>query len=151
VQFGSFGIGRACGVVLTVASAASLLAAAGVNAQTTERRSIRDGVFSAAQVERGRESFLWRCMDCHEMEEFTGVGAYFEKVENQGKTLWEVFEYIWSEMPEDSPAWLEPAEYADILAYMLSVYGLPTGASDMPTNRAALDRVMIEGPSLPGS
>jgi mono/diheme cytochrome c family protein len=151
VQFASFGIGRNISAVLGITSAALLFVIVAANGQTAERRSIRDGVFSAAQVERGRESFLWQCMDCHEMEEFTGVGAYLEKMETEGKTLWEVFEYIWAEMPEDSPARLAPEEYADILAYILSVYGLSTGEADMPTNRAVLEPILIQGPSLPGS
>jgi mono/diheme cytochrome c family protein len=107
------------------------------------------GFFSAAQVERGRESFSWECTDCHEIEEFTGVGAYLESQE--GETLWDVFEFIWAEMPEDRPSWLEPEEYADILAYVLSVYGFPTGDSDMPIERAALRGVRITVPQRPGS
>ena len=117
--------------------------------QSSEPRTVRDGIFSVAQVERGRDSFTWICMDCHEIEEFTGVGAYLEEME--GKTVWEVFEYIWAEMPEDNPASLEPAEYADILAYTLSVYGLPAGEADMPTDRAVLEEVTITRPELPGS
>lgn len=89
------------------------------------------------------------CTDCHEIEEFTGVGAYLESQE--GETLWDVFEFIWSEMPEDRPSWLEPEEYADILAYVLSVYGFPSGDSDMPIERDALRTVTITVPQRPGS
>ena len=134
--------------VLTACGAASLLALVdGADAQSGT--TTRDGIFSAAQVERGRESFLWECMDCHEMEEFTGVGAYLEEVD--GETVWDVFEFIWSEMPEDRPAWLEPDEYADILAYILSVYGAPTGDADMPIDQAALERIVVERPDRAGS
>jgi len=118
-------------------------------AQGQSGRSTQDGIFSADQVERGRQSFLWECMDCHEMEEFTGVGAYLEKMEEE--SVWEVFEYIWSEMPEDRPAWLEPEQYADILAYILSVYGAPAGDRDMPIDREPLIDIKITRPELPGS
>jgi mono/diheme cytochrome c family protein len=114
-----------------------------------ETRTVREGVFSVAQVERGRDSFTWICMDCHEIEEFTGVSAYLEEME--GKQLWEIFEYIWAEMPEDNPASLEPDEYADVLAYVLSVYGLPAGDADMPTDRATLEAITLTRPELPGS
>lgn len=134
--------------VLTACGAASLLALVdGADAQSGT--TTRDGIFSAAQVERGRESFLWECMDCHEMEEFTGVGAYLEEMD--GEPVWEVFEFIWSEMPEDRPAWLEPEQYADILAYILSVYGAPTGDRDMPIDREPLIAIQIRRPELPGS
>jgi mono/diheme cytochrome c family protein len=118
-------------------------------AQDQSGRSTQDGIFSADQVERGRQSFLWECMDCHEMEEFTGVGAYLEEMEDE--SVWEVFEYIWSEMPEDRPAWLEPEQYADILAYILSVYGAPAGDRDMPIDREPLIEIKITRPELPGS
>lgn len=88
-------------------------------------------------------------MDCHEIEEFTGVGAYLE--DEDGETVWEVFEYIWAEMPEDNPASLEPSEYADVLAYVFSVYGLPAGDTDMPIDRAALEKIEIARPVRPGS
>jgi mono/diheme cytochrome c family protein len=111
--------------------------------------SLSRGFFSASQVERGRESFMSECTDCHEIEEFTGVGAYLESQE--GERLWDVFEFIWSEMPEDRPAWLEPTEYADILAYILSVYGFPAGDTDMPIDRASLREVRVTMPQRPGS
>ena len=137
--------------VLAVAGAAACAGAGTLIAfgQSAAERSVRDGVFSAAQIERGRDSFTWICMDCHEIEEFTGVGAYFEEME--GKDLWEVFEYIWAEMPEDNPASLEPAEYADIVAYTLSVYGLPAGETDLPTDRETLEKITVIRPELPGS
>jgi mono/diheme cytochrome c family protein len=131
---------------LCVSLAAGALTAFG---QAPAPQSVRDGVFSVAQVERGRDSFTWVCMNCHELEEFTGVGAYLEEME--GETVWEVFEYIWAEMPEDDPASLEPTEYADVLAYILSVYGLPAGDTDMPTDRTTLEAIKIARPVLPGS
>lgn len=111
--------------------------------------TLSEGLFSAAQVERGEESFLDECMECHELPEFTAAGAFLE--EQIGETVWSVFEFIWSEMPEDRPAWLDPGEYADILAYILSVYGFPSGPSDMPIERGALEQVTIEAPPRPGS
>lgn len=83
------------------------------------------------------------------MQEFTGVGAYLEQMD--GEPLWEVFEFIWTEMPEDRPARLEPEEYADILAYILSVYGAPAGDTDLPTDEPSLERILIERPEQPGS
>jgi mono/diheme cytochrome c family protein len=130
-------------------SLGSLGMVAGVFAQAPNPSSTRDGIFSVQQVERGRESFLWDCMDCHEMEEFTGVGAYLEQMD--GEPLWDVFEFIWTEMPEDRPAWLEPEEYADILSYILSVYGLPAGGTDMPVDETSLRSIVIERPEEPGS
>ena len=118
-------------------------------AQAPVPRTVRDGVFSAAQVERGRGVFSSVCMDCHEIEEFTGVDAYLEEME--GENVWDVFEYIWAEMPEDYPASLEAEEYADVLAYIFSVWGLAAGDEDLPTKRAPLESIVIARPERPGS
>jgi mono/diheme cytochrome c family protein len=109
--------------------------------------TLSGGLFSSEQAGRGERAFLRECTDCHEMAEFTAAGAFLE--EQRGETLWSVFEFIWSEMPEDKPAWLEPDEYADILAYILSIYGFPSGPSDMPIDRDALESVTIESPPRP--
>jgi mono/diheme cytochrome c family protein len=112
-------------------------------------RTLRDGVFSASQAARGEQLFESICMNCHEISEFTAAGAYLEEVE--GKPLWETFEYVWSEMPEDDPASLDPEEYAAVLAYIFSVYGLPSGEADLPVDEAALEAITITRPALPGS
>ena len=113
------------------------------------RRTLRDGVFSPAQAARGEEIFESICMNCHEITEFTAAGAYLEEVD--GKPLWETFEYVWSEMPEDEPSSLNPEDYAAVLAYIFSVYGLPSGTADLPIDRKALEAITITRPSLPGS
>jgi len=146
---------RRCNSTAFAAAASSCLAICSLTVYTAagqpaaDAPALADGVFSAAQVQRGRESFLDECIECHELAEFTAAGAYFEQ--QDGERLWDIFEFIWSEMPEDKPAWLEPEEYADILAYLLSVYGFPTGERDMPTDRATLRQIEFTRPVLPGS
>jgi S-disulfanyl-L-cysteine oxidoreductase SoxD len=112
-------------------------------------RTVRDGVFSAAQAARGEQLFGSICMNCHEITEFTAAGAYLEEVE--GKPLWETFEYIWAEMPEDEPASLNPEDYAAVLAYIFSIYGLPSGAADLPIDEESLEAITIVRPAPPGS
>jgi mono/diheme cytochrome c family protein len=138
-----------------IATAAALGAAivgiasvGGLAAQDGER-TLRDGVFSARQAARGERLFESICMNCHEITEFTAAGAYLEDVD--GKPLWETFEYVWAEMPEDEPASLEPEDYAAVLAYIFSVYGLPSGEVDLPIDQASLEAITITRPALPGS
>jgi mono/diheme cytochrome c family protein len=131
------------------AAAITLAAAVAAFAQNGEKRTIRDGVFSAGQVAAGREIFETVCVNCHEIDEFTGAGAYLDDVD--GKPLWETFDYVWSEMPEDDPSSLEPKDYAAVLSYIFSVYGLPTGDAELPVDRVALEAITITKPALPGS
>ena len=113
------------------------------------RRTVRDGVYSPPQAARGEQLFESICVNCHEIAEFTAAGAYLDDVE--GKPLWETFEYIWAEMPEDEPASLNPEDYAAVLAYIFSVYGLPSGGEDLPVDRPALEAITITRPAPPGS
>ena len=129
-------LGAAIGAI-----AAAVMAAAALGQAS---RTLRDGVFSAAQVTQGKRLFGSICADCHEIEEFTDEGAYLEQQE--GKTVWEAFEYIWAEMPEDDPASLDPKQYAAVLAYALSAYGLPAGSDDMPIDRKSLEAIRFAKP-----
>ena len=115
----------------------------------TGNRTLRDGVFTSAQAERGAGVFGSICTNCHEIAEFTGAGAYLEDVE--GKPLWETFEFVSSEMPEDDPGSLRLEEYAAVLAYIFSVYGLPSGDAELAVDRESLEAITIVRPGLPGS
>ena len=139
-----------------VRSLAAVLGIAAVSAVTVRgpaaqdaQRTIRDGVFSPAQAARGERLFESICINCHEMAEFTGPDAYLEGVE--GKPLWDTFEYVWSEMPEDDPSSLNPEDYAAVLAYIFSVYGMPTGETDLAVDRDSLRAITIVRPERPGS
>jgi mono/diheme cytochrome c family protein len=112
-------------------------------------RTIRDRVFSPAQAARGEHVFESICMNCHEITEFTAAGAYLE--ENEGEPLWDTFEFVWAEMPEDDPGSLYPEDYAAVLAYIFSIYGLPSGETDLPIDRESLRAIAIARPELPGS
>ena len=117
--------------------------------QSAGQRSTRDGVYSEMQAQRGRRSFETHCTECHELAEFTGAGAIL--AEREGERLWEIFDFMWSEMPEDRPSWLEPEEYADILSFLLSAYGLPAGNDALPADRNRLRSIRLNRPGPPGS
>ena len=131
-------------------AAAAVVVAAGAVAVVTVaaqdgRRTVRDGVFSAPQAARGEQLFESICMDCHEIEEFTAAGAYLEEME--GKPLWEIFEYIWAEMPEDNPASLNPRNTPMCLPTCSAFTACRAGDADMPTDRATLEAITFTRPA----
>lgn len=130
--------------------AAALIAtlAGGVGAQDAAR-SVRDGVYSHAQAQRGEHLFESICTSCHELEEFTGSGGYLELAE--GQSLWETFDYVAAEMPEDDPGSLQPDEYAAVLAYLLRAYGLPSGTTELVADRERLETLAMARPAPPRS
>jgi mono/diheme cytochrome c family protein len=121
--------------------AGALAAAAG------EPRTIRDRVFSQAQVDHGRRIFRSICSNCHEIEEFTDPGAYLAEMD--GKAVWEVFEFVRTKMPDDDPGSLRPAEYAAVLSYLFERAGAPVGTLDLPLEREPLEAITIVGPRPP--
>jgi hypothetical protein len=134
--------------VLAAVLATALCAVGGAGAQGGAR-TVRDGVYSPQQAERGERLFESICTSCHEVAEFTGSDAYLESVE--GQALWETFEYVSAEMPEDDPGSLAPADYAAVLAYLLRAYGLPSGGAPLPTDQASLETLVVAAPIAPGS
>jgi mono/diheme cytochrome c family protein len=120
----------------------------GVGAQEPGR-SVRDGVYSPAQAQRGERLFESICTSCHELEEFTGSGGYLELA--AGRSLWETFDYVAAEMPEDDPGSLQPEEYAAVVAYLLRAYGLPSGTVELTADRGLLETLALARPMQPRS
>jgi mono/diheme cytochrome c family protein len=133
----------------SAAALAAVLGVLGLGEAQDAQRTLRDGVFSPAQVMRGDRLFNSICTDCHEITEFTGAGAYLEEVE--GEPVWETFEFVSAEMPEDDPGSLNPQDYAAVLAYIFSVYGLPSGDAALAVDEETLEAITIVRPAPPGS
>ena len=105
-------------------------------------KSIRDGVYTKAQADRGGTSFAARCTACHGDPKFapSAIDNY------DGTPAAELFTFMSTAMPEDNPGSLKPEEYADILAYFISSRGLPPGDMDLPADPEALKQIRIEKP-----
>lgn len=135
---------------------AALSAAFGALAQTaaTNAPSIRDGVFTAEQARRGQIAYTGPCDRCHgylldgasddpDMLPAPPVaGPKFLRKWN-GRTLASLFEYVRTTMPSNNPGYLSEVEVADIVAYMLSVSGMPAGVAALQPDPRALADVLI--------
>lgn len=119
----------------------SLGNAASVRRDTTTTTSVRDGVYTKAQAERGGNEFREACATCHSAEQQAQFGQKY-----QGRTLGQVFEMISSTMPESSPGSLTANQYVSILAYFLSQGGFKAGAKELPTDVHLLKQIVIEPP-----
>jgi len=135
---------------------AALATTLGAVAQTAERgtRSISDGVFTAEQARRGRAAYTGPCDRCHGFK-LDGApddpdmlpappvaGPKFLRKWN-GRTLAALFDYVRLTMPTNNPGYLSGAEVADIVAYMLSVSGMPAGEDVLALEPEALAGVVI--------
>lgn len=116
--------------------------------------TIRDGVFTAEQARRGQAAYTGPCDRCHgykldgasddpDMLPAPPVAGRKFLREWRGRPLAALFEYVRTAMPSNNPGYLSDAEVADIVAYMLSVSGMPAGNDALPPERAALARIVI--------
>jgi mono/diheme cytochrome c family protein len=116
--------------------------------------SIWDGVFSEAQATRGEAAYEGACGLCHgrrlngapddpDMRSTPPLArARFLRVW-EGRSLATLFEYSRATMPEDNPSSLTEQEYVDVIAYMLSVGGMPAGDDELQLDPRSLARVVI--------
>lgn len=107
-----------------------------VAAPTTPAAEPAGAFFSVEQVERGRDVFVSVCSDCHYVSEVSDRTFRFSW---RRRTVGDLFEVVSETMPDDDPGALEAGQYADVVAYILSLNGFEPGADDMPADAAALE------------
>jgi mono/diheme cytochrome c family protein len=121
-----------------------------VRAQTPA--SVLDGVYTDAQAKRGATVYKDTCEPCHGAK-LTGtdaggptlVGADFINGWKE-MSLGALLNKVNMDMPSNAPGTLTPEQYADVLAYVLSVNKYPVGAKELPTDAATLKPVKMAAP-----
>jgi len=121
-----------------------MLTAAGSAAnEQGSTKSLRDGAYSKAQAQRGGSAFEKLCLACHGDPMF-GPSVIDAR---EGLPVAELFEFMKTSMPEDNPGSLQPAQYADILAYFFSLRGFPAGDAELASDVEALKQIRMEKPA----
>ena len=126
--------------ISVVTAASQAVAAAPIGAQAPGK-STNDGVYTKPQAERGQKVFADKCTACHEPSRFSGE-AFHESW--NGKALKELWDVASGTMPEDNPGSLKQQEYADILAYFLSLNEYPAGEAELQGNAMAMATIKVE-------
>ena len=110
-------------------------------------KSVRDGVYTKPQADRGASVFEMRCAACHGDPKFgPGVIEMYD-----GATAADLFSFMSTEMPKDNPGSVQPEQYADILAYFIRSGGLPPGEADLVADIEVLKDILIEKPLEKGT
>lgn len=98
------------------------------------------GFFTAAQVERGRASYLAACDECHAASEFRGEEFEWKW---RRQNAWQLFRQIVTTMPENEPGKLAPEVYAEIVAYFLSLNDYRAGEQELLPTQEALQAIPL--------
>ena len=117
-----------------------LAAAAWVSAAGAQDTLASSGVYTSAQADRGMSIYDGQCASCHELSRFKGkdfASAWSDK------PLTDLHTAVKS-MPMDNPGSLKPEEYADILAYFLSINGYPAGQAELKGDDAAIAAIKVD-------
>jgi mono/diheme cytochrome c family protein len=123
--------------------AAAVLALSCAVALAQEKKSVKAGVYTTPQAERGQALFKTKCASCHAPNYFTDDLFYMNFA---GKPLWEMFDVISDSMPEDNPGSLKKEEYADVIAFLLQLNKFPAGSAELPIDKDALSAILMEKP-----
>jgi len=141
------------------------LAGAPVQAQAPPPApKIWTGIYSAAQVDRGKAVYEAYCVRCHNADLTGGAGggagargrggraggppALKDErfwLDFDGQPLSSLLSKIQRTMPQDAPGSLRDDDYLDLLTFILSQNTFPAGRSDLAP--AGLDAVLIVGRS----
>ena len=122
-------------------------AVSGTRAQNAPR--IWTGVFSTAQVERGKEAFEANCARCHQPSLAGSDRAPALKGENfwshwENETVNTLFVKVRDNMPPNLTGnQLEPQTKLDIVTYVLRANDFPAGEGELKPDLKALDDIQI--------
>jgi S-disulfanyl-L-cysteine oxidoreductase SoxD len=99
------------------------------------------GVYTAPQARRGEETYMAVCVSCHPAGTYK-TAAF--KDTWRGRALSELYDQVREKMPKNDPASLTPAEYAQVVAYLLKINDMPSGDTELPADSEALKKIRID-------
>ena len=139
-------------VVITAAAAGWCIGAA--KAQTGGR-TVWDGVYSAAQADRGKSLYAGACASCHGRT-LEGGHIFGSRTRSapalrgepflanwNGLSAGELFIRVSTNMPLDHPGSLSDDANTDIVAFIMQTNGFPPGSRDLPADVAVLNTIQI--------
>jgi mono/diheme cytochrome c family protein len=129
--------------------AGAVLGATTLRAQDA-RRSIWDGVYTAAQAQRGAAQYTSQCVTCH-MDTLSGDGGDIPALAGRmflmdwdGLALDALFDRINTTMPQSNPGSLSAEQVVDVMAYLLSANKIPAGAKELPADTPSLQAIQFD-------
>ncbi len=126
-------------IVSTVAAAQDSSAVKAVKPDSM--RSTQLGVFTDVQAKRGQQVYAGTCASCHQPTSHQGT-AFSQNWDQH--PLSDLFKYVSTQMPQDNPGVLDPNDAADVVAFLLKIYAMPAGTTEITPDTVALKKILID-------
>lgn len=101
--------------------------------------------YSEEQAERGAEAYSSSCASCHGQDGDGNPPLAGGAIEQSFSTVWELFDYSRTQMPQDVPGSLEDDAYVDITAHILQMNDYPAGDEELEADESAMNEMQLEG------
>ncbi|MBL4820930.1 MAG: cytochrome c [Gammaproteobacteria bacterium] len=123
-------------VGLIVVTAALLIG----SVASAQPKTVKDGVFTAEQALAGEMVYESNCKTCHDMKFYKNTLRSWNS-----QPLVYLWETIMGTMPADNPGSMMLKEYTNVLAYILSENGFPSGDVALDPDHG-MDAISIVSP-----
>jgi uncharacterized protein len=124
------------------------LPATATAAQVLDRASVWDRVYTSAQADRGKALFSQQCSVCHgealEGKNGPALAAASFKSDFEGLMVDDLFEYVQKSMPRGNTGTLSREQTTDLVAFLLTSNGFPSGTKDLPGEAPFLKKIRFE-------
>lgn len=100
-------------------------------------------LYSEEQATAGATIFSKICAECHEKKDITGENF---RAKWTGRPLFDLYELVRSTMPDSNPGSLSREDYANALAYILKLNGVPAGPSAVMPDSTSMKGAKLDLP-----
>jgi S-disulfanyl-L-cysteine oxidoreductase SoxD len=140
-------------IVVVCALPISLVAQIGPPQQNARSMSsVWDGVYTAAQAERGKQVYVGHCARCHgdDLANSRNPLSGDRFAEHwESRTLADLFHRIRDTMPPGEASTVGETDKLDAVAYLLKQNGFPEGRAELPSDGDTLATIQITGKGGP--
>ncbi len=104
-----------------------------------------EGWYTEDQAASGADEYSASCASCHNEDGMGDPPLVDGALEASFDTVWDLFDYTSSEMPQDSPGSLDEETYVVIVAHMLEMNDYPAGDEELEADEQAMSEMSLDG------
>jgi mono/diheme cytochrome c family protein len=100
--------------------------------------------FTEEQADRGADDYAQHCAACHGDDLQGDPPLTTDALQSSFDTVWDLFDYTRTQMPQDDPGSLDDDTYADIVAHILHLNEFPAGDEELEADEQAMQDMPLD-------